>query len=219
MNGNGQLVRNRPPHPGRRPAEDRRVRRTRRALADALVSLVMEKRYGAITIQNLLDRADIGRSTFYAHYRGKDDLLLRSFERMLDTFDGCVDRDGPGVDRIAPVRELFRHVGEARGFHRALSSAHMLERLYEVGVNQSTSTIARRLAMRRAADVGPSLPAAVVARAAAGALFALLRWWIDHDAPYTADRMDGMFHALVMPGILHTGQAPAFGPPEAAADA
>src|SRR5437867_644732 len=55
-------------------AGDRRVRRTTRALIEALVALVLEKRYDAITIQDLLDRADVGRSTFYAHYRGKDDL-------------------------------------------------------------------------------------------------------------------------------------------------
>ena len=71
---------------------DRRVRRTRQALTLALIELVLEKRYDAITIQDLLDRADVGRSTFYGHYRGKDDLLLRSFEGLLG---GARPGDGP----------------------------------------------------------------------------------------------------------------------------
>lgn len=198
MNGNGRTVRNREAGEHPRP-EDRRVRRTRRALIQALVALTMEKRYGAITIQDLLDRADVGRSTFYAHYRGKDDLLLRSFERMLEMFDGCVDRDAGGSRRIAPVRELFSHVREARTFHRSLASARMLERLYEAGINQMARSIERRMAGLARDVAGVTLPPQIAARAAAGALFAMLRWWLDESAPETPEQMDDMFHALLLP--------------------
>jgi AcrR family transcriptional regulator len=215
MNETARVVRNRSAGGLARPPEDRRIRRTREALTGALLALVLEKRYGAITIQDLLDRADIGRSTFYAHYRGKDDLLLRSFERLLEMLDGCMDRDGPETRRVAPVRELFHHVGEVRAFHRALASAHMLERLYECGVNQMALTIARRIAVLEgeiperqlttagSSDVRPGarLPAPVIARSSAGALFALLRWWVDDNEPYAPARMDEMFHLMVMPGV------------------
>ncbi|HZN54486.1 MAG TPA: TetR/AcrR family transcriptional regulator [Candidatus Polarisedimenticolaceae bacterium] len=173
---------------------DRRVRRTQRALTRALVDLVLEKRYDAITIQNLLDRADVGRSTFYAHYRGKDDLLLRSFERMLDMFDGAIERDPTPSRRVAPVRELFEHVGEVRPFQQALARARVLDRQYQVGIEQMSRTIERRLASSFRSD---PIPAAVRARALAGSLFALLRWWIDQDAPYSPEEMDRMFHAMV----------------------
>ncbi len=59
---------------------DRRVRRTRELLRSALLSLIQEKGYDRITVQDILDRADIGRSTFYAHYRDKDDLFRAGFE-------------------------------------------------------------------------------------------------------------------------------------------
>src|ERR1700741_782405 len=60
-------------------AQDRRVRRTRAALRDAFLALVSEKGYEKITIQDILDRADVGRSTFYVHYRAKEALLIALF--------------------------------------------------------------------------------------------------------------------------------------------
>jgi AcrR family transcriptional regulator len=195
MNKSGGTVRQRA-----RPA-DRRVARTQRALVHALVGLVLEKRYDAITIQDLLDRADVGRSTFYAHYRGKDDLLLRSFQAMLAMLDQEIERDGTAGGRVAAVRELFRHVDEAREFHRALKRARMLDRVYQAGMSQLSATIGRRIAAlpRRPGD--DALPVPVVAQALAGALLALLRWWVEEDSPYDPERMDDLYHAIVMPRL------------------
>jgi AcrR family transcriptional regulator len=78
-------------------ATDRRVERTQQALTFALVELVLTKRWAKITVQDLLDRAGVGRSTFYAHYRSKDDLLLKSFVKMLDLMDAQLDRAGAGA--------------------------------------------------------------------------------------------------------------------------
>ena len=61
---------------------DRRAARTRRALHEALISLILRKGYEAITIQDLIDEADVGRSTFYAHYTGKEDLLRGGFDAL-----------------------------------------------------------------------------------------------------------------------------------------
>lgn len=182
---------------GSRPdAIDRRVQRTQRALVQALVELVREKSYDVITVQDLLDRANVGRSTFYAHYRSKDDLLLRSFEAMLDMLDCGMPTQAGTTTRLAPVRELFHHVGRARTFHRALARAGMLDRLYQVGTEQLSRTITNRLASSGRYP-GRDVPAAVAARAMAGAVFGLLRWWIDVETPYDPDDMDRMYHAIV----------------------
>ena len=196
MNDPPRVVRKRERSP-HEAHEDRRVRRTRSALVGALFELVLEKRYAAVTIRDLLDRADVGRSTFYSHYRGKDDLLLRSFEGMLARLDERLNDDPPGAGRLAPVRELFEHVAASRRFHEALRRAHMLERLYRVGTECLSRTIEARL--RRRADAGP-MPAPVLARSLAGALFALLAWWLDGETPFGPDRMDQMFHALAAAG-------------------
>ena len=63
---------------------DRRAARTRRALHGALISLILRKGYDAITVQEIIDEADVGRATFYAHYRGKEDLLRGGLVRTAD---------------------------------------------------------------------------------------------------------------------------------------
>src|SRR5580765_1920865 len=63
---------------------DRRSERTRQLLSAALIELMLEQRYDEITVQNIIDRANIGRSTFYAHYLDKEDLLVSGFTRVLD---------------------------------------------------------------------------------------------------------------------------------------
>jgi len=183
-------------HAGGQADDDRRVRRTRQALTGALIELVLEKRYDAITIQNLLDRADVGRSTFYAHYRGKDDLLVRSFEGLLEMLDQAMDRDGAAGGRVAPVRELFRHVGEMGEFHRALVRAHMLDRVYRAGTSYLSRTIARRLAAGSAYTGGDAARLPALAHAFAGALFGMLRWWVDSDAPLSPEQMDELYHGI-----------------------
>ena len=61
---------------------DRRVQRTRDVLHQALISLMIEKGYEVITVQDIIDRANVGRSTFYAHYVGKQDLLLSGLKNL-----------------------------------------------------------------------------------------------------------------------------------------
>jgi AcrR family transcriptional regulator len=61
---------------------DRRVQRTRRLLHKAFMSLILEKKYESITVQEILDRADVGRSTFYMHFRDKDELLVSGFQYL-----------------------------------------------------------------------------------------------------------------------------------------
>ena len=190
--GNRQVAANRSV-PNKTVRLVRKGRRTRQALIGALVSLVLEKRYAAITVQDLLDRADVARSTFYAHYHGKDDLLLRSFEGLLEMLDQEMDR-GNGAGRLAPVRELFHHIGQSRQFHRALARAHLLDRLYQTGTSYLSRTITRRLAAMSPDTDSAALPA--LAQGLAGALFAMLRWWVDHDTPCTPERMDQLYHTI-----------------------
>src|SRR5450759_3977791 len=93
---------------------DRRVRRTRDVLGDALVDLMHEKPFAAITVQQVIDRADVGRSTFYTHYRDKDDLFLSDVEDFFEAISTMLERNCEDSKRVAPVRELFTHVAEAK---------------------------------------------------------------------------------------------------------
>jgi len=182
--------------PARFADHDLRVRRTRQALVHAFIAAVEEKGYDAVTIQDLLDRAGVGRSTFYAHYRSKDDLHIKSLEGMLVALDACLDKGAAegAADRVAPVRELFAHVAQVKDFHREIVRARVMERHHHAHVAITSRLMKRRL---QAAGNGskPAIPTEVQARAMAGALFALLTWWIESDYPESPERMDEMFHA------------------------
>ena len=65
--------------------EDRRIQKTKNLLHDALGYLIREKPYDAIVVQEILDRANVGRSTFYMHFRDKDDLLVSGIHDMLQS--------------------------------------------------------------------------------------------------------------------------------------
>jgi len=100
---------------------DRRIRRTRQALQGALVTLMAEKGYEAVTVQDVIDRADVGRSTFYAHYSDKSVLLQDSLERVRETM-----RPEPltvSPDRRRPLSfslPMLQHVSEQQNLLRAL---------------------------------------------------------------------------------------------------
>ena len=81
---------------------DRRIVRTRNALGDAMVALMLEKEFDEITVQQVLDRAGVGRATFYTHYRDKDDLFLSDVEEFLEMFSGVLKR------RERPLRDWCR---------------------------------------------------------------------------------------------------------------
>src|ERR671911_1971150 len=104
---------------------DRRVRRTQELLRGALMALIMEKGYDRITVQDILDKADIGRSTFYAHYRDKEDLLLAGFEdiRAALAAERAASESGPGGEDevLQPLLVVFTHVEGHRQFWGPLS--------------------------------------------------------------------------------------------------
>ncbi|HEY2791136.1 MAG TPA: TetR/AcrR family transcriptional regulator, partial [Micromonosporaceae bacterium] len=102
---------------------DRRVRRTRALLQTALVDLIIERGYHRISVQDVLDRADVGRSTFYAHFRDKDALLVSSFDELRDDLRRDMDALTPGElpdDPAHPVSVVFQHAYAHRPIYRAL---------------------------------------------------------------------------------------------------
>jgi AcrR family transcriptional regulator len=181
---------------------DRRTARTRRALSDALVELILEKRFDSITVQNVIDRADVGRSTFYAHFDDKEDLFLRGWEGLLDSMARNISWQNLQQGRFLPVAELFSHVREFHEFYLALVRSRKTALLFRSGQIYLSRSIERALAERLAGDANPpAIPVSVIAGHLAADLLMLLKWWLDHDMPCTALRMDEIFHQLAMPGF------------------
>jgi AcrR family transcriptional regulator len=93
---------------------DPRVARSTHALGQALIELIQEGDYDSITVQRILDRAGIGRATFYAHYRNKEDVLYSSYERLFSGLERLVERPSAVEQRLFPVSEFLEHLAASR---------------------------------------------------------------------------------------------------------
>ena len=179
---------------------DLRVRRTRGLLSNALVGLMEEKSIDKITLQEVLDRATVGRSTFYLHYRDKDDLFLCVLEDGLEMWSTALVRKQEKSHRVAPVAEFFMHVGDAKKLYRALVDAGRIHAFFELAQGYFARGIARRLE-----EIGPKnlIHGELDARshALAGNLLSLLKWWLDRGAKEAPIEMDELFHRMVWNGL------------------
>ena len=173
---------------------DRRVRRTRERLRDALVSLSREKPYGEIRITELLARADVGRATFYAHFRDKEDLLISLFLDMIDHFERLGLQEDP--EAVLPAaRGLLRHFHQARDFARALARAGKMEVL----LRACEMRLRRNLEARLPASAEP--PPAITAAVAAGAFTTLVNQWINAGQQTPPDDLADALDRLLAPGV------------------
>ena len=124
----------------RKKAEDRRVRRTRALLQNALMSLMIEKGYESITVQDIIDRADVGRATFYAHFADKQSLLSSRLEdlrgRLLQEQRATLMTVGNGAHALSFSRAMLEHASESLPLWRKLageeSGAFVLARIHEM---------------------------------------------------------------------------------------
>lgn len=178
--------------------EDRRVRRTRQLLNDALLALMRERRYDDITVQDILDRADVGRSTFYAHFYDKDDLLMDGFQRLRKLFDAQPGQPDP-PERFSLA--FFRHTADHQAEYRAMVGNRGGEQV----LRQVEQFLAARLAERldRVAPPGGSDPRLreVVLMHSVSTLFGLLAWWFKQAQPYSPEQMSGLYSTLALPGL------------------
>ena len=185
---------------GGRP--DRRVTRTRRALKVALTDLILEKGYEHVTVQDIIDRADMGRSTFYSHYVDKDELLL----------DTLAELQVPGPDTSAWKRddpafgwtyELFRHVGAGKRLFKAVANPD--SPLGRREITRWLEDLARaelgRIRVPRKLD-----PAKleIVVRFTVGTFIGFMDWWVrEENEALPPEAVDQAFRSLVLPGIAN----------------
>jgi len=180
---------------------DARVQRTRAQLGNALLTLIVEKPIKEVTVQDVLDRSGVGRSTFYLHYRDKDDLLLSQLEMFLETVSTSLSVKQERSHRVVPVAELFAHIGNQNKLYRVLSDSGHLKDFFDLAQGYFARGIERRLA--ESGRLGHLSPRELSARASAlsGSMLSLLRWWLDRGEKESPQEMDSMFHRLVWTGL------------------
>lgn len=177
---------------------DSRVRHSREALFNALFSLMMERGYERLTIQNLLDRADVGRATFYAHFESKDELLAGSVTRLRDWLVASW-RQLP-EQRLGFTLPLFQHLASHSAIYQK-SVARDSEVSVERHNKQMLQGLVRDdLAARIApAKGGASLDLAV--QYVTGALWSTIAWWMASGMSMPPPELNALFQRLAFPGL------------------
>jgi AcrR family transcriptional regulator len=187
------------------PPTDRRVRRTRELLRSAFRSLIHEKGYDRITVQDILDRADVGRSTFYAHYRDKEDLLRSGFEDVHTALaaekDAAERQAGHDTPFLQPLLAVFQHVEAYRQFWGPTSRTgghDLVVRILQEGIDD----LVRAHFRSQFPDADPNqLEHDAAMRFAASACMGLLMWWLDNDVRWSAEEIHATFRHLATQGV------------------
>ena len=182
---------------------DRRIQRTRALLHEALGSLIRERAYDRITVAQILKRAKVSRSTFYTHFRDKDELLISSMRAFLcgtlsiearaptDTAERMVAFSLPLLAHIHQHRRSARVRLGDRG--RSVLHEH-LRRLLSEWIAQTLQVAAQWRRSRRM-PVAPEL----LAQHIASTFVLVLHWWLDHGGSTSPVEANNQFRALVMP--------------------
>jgi AcrR family transcriptional regulator len=185
---------------------DRRVQRTRRLLHKALMSRILEKKYESITVQEILDRADVGRSTFYMHFQDKDDLLISGFQYLrsllISAQAASAALPGKSYERIIGFSlAMFEHVSEYRGVIRALldSNAEAIVRrhIHSVLVAVIDHEVKMELQKRKRGNcpISPEL----LAHFLVSTYISVLSWWLNAKNPMPPKDIDVAYRHLVLP--------------------
>jgi AcrR family transcriptional regulator len=187
-------------------AIDRRVGRTTKTLHHALISLILKKNYEAITIQEICDAANIGRSTFYAHYTSKDDLHQRGIENLRKVLadarrDASVHQGDIRGPRLSFSRTLFEHAQDHKHLLRALAGSRggvvalaTIRRIIADAVRDELAGTADR-------NSTDGIAREFIVQFLVGAYMAVLTWWLDKGAKLPPAKIDAMFRRLASEGL------------------
>src|SRR6266540_3495800 len=192
---------------------DRRVQKTRKLLQDALIELVVEKSYESVSIREILDRANVGRSTFYAHFQDKDQLLQSIFERLDELFEqhkklildaaknfGTVDKPDLSPS-LSPTLSLFQFVGQNHRFFRAMLGNQGHGIFTQPAHADAFARLHETFSLQRSHEKYSSLESEIAAHYFVSALMGILVWWVETDMPCTAEEIDKLFRELAIPSF------------------
>jgi AcrR family transcriptional regulator len=180
---------------------DRRTQRTQQTLFDALIDLLKVKHYDAISVMDIIEKANVGRSTFYAHYQTKDDLLKSGFERVLDMLVEQVVFDETNRILTLETAPLFRHAQAHAELYRTLAWGTGFEVITTQGQASLGEKFMQRLSLLMSSDMQPAVPLSALSYSLSGSLLILLKWWLENGMPGSPETMDGIFQQLIMPGV------------------
>jgi AcrR family transcriptional regulator len=195
---------------------DRRIQRTRRALRNALLELIKEKGYDSILVEEITQRANLGRATFYLHYKDKEDLLVDVFSEIASERSRTLSEIPfstwiPDSERIESASEnnptppplmVFQHVSENFDIYRILLKSEKADRIFERIRKIVTLAITEFMQTKVKSDPIPILfevPIDLLAAYYSGALLTCVDWWLEQELSHSPEEMTRLFQRLVFP--------------------
>jgi AcrR family transcriptional regulator len=186
-------------------SKDRRVQRTEKLLHGALASLIQEKRYDSIVVKEILERADVGRSTFYTHFRDKDDLLIGAIHDILSSAQPtALPRSASRSERLVWFSlPIFEHLDQHRHSSTVKTEAggwtvvhnHLQQVLTEVVADDL------RGEPRIRPDTPRVIPPELLAAFVASTFVLVLNWWVESRRPLPPNEVDALFRSLIVPSL------------------
>lgn len=191
---------------------DRRVSRTRRSLQEALFALILEKGYESVTVEEITNRADLGRTTFYLHYHDKEDLLMQAVRNLVD---GLFERlaqypldslklrsQTASGELLIPIISLaFQHVEQNADLYRVVlrgEGTYAAVRRVRQILSRAISDLIEHFTTRNKMELKPVVPLDVFLNSLAGAWIGLITWWLEEDMPYPPEEMAIMYQRMFM---------------------
>jgi|SRR5829696_3293243 len=184
---------------------DRRIQRTRALLLSALLDLIVERGYEDVSVQDIVDRANVGRSTFYKHFLDKRELLLTGVAGLQNLLiqQGAAQASSAALSErlLSFSLPLFQHVQGNIRFCRALlgsDSGAIVEPRFQ---RMLAELMQEQLAASVSSGAKPAIPLDVVVQYTVSAFLGLLRWWMEQPTPCAAEEIDRQFQALTLPAV------------------
>jgi AcrR family transcriptional regulator len=169
------------------PKLDRRILRTRKLLWEALIALIEEKEYSEITIQDIADRANVNRVTFYLHYRDKQDLLVKSEELIFEELTSKITPlTGENFRFDIPpegMKLVYQYIAENARFYRIILGENGIPFLVDRFRKYLARLTIQRFQMVSSGASKSSIPMEMIAQYAAGSIIGLITWWLENDMP------------------------------------
>jgi AcrR family transcriptional regulator len=176
---------------------DRRVQRTQGLLHQALVSLLAERPYDSITVSEILERAGVGRSTFYMHFRHKDELLIGGIRQILDSAYTAAS-SARSKDILGFSLPLFEHIQRHRRAPHVSAGAAGWAVVHEHMRNVVAEMIAADVrALAQHGKAGMRVPADLLVQHVASTFILVLRWWLERGGALGAREVNDLFRALL----------------------
>jgi AcrR family transcriptional regulator len=185
------------------PRVDARTMRSTHALAHALIQLIQdsEGQFEDITVREILERAGVSRTTFYSHFRSKEDVLHSVYESMFALYKSVLQQEINGRVRLFPVSEFVEHVSISRPVMVAFRKAGLADDMRSQFVGYAADIIECRM---RDLHLSTTVQPRLAARMLAAALIESIDWWFDHES-VAATEIDTAFHLLARTLITSNG--------------